>query len=101
MIDRFFDAIADALGTNGCITLFAMIAFFPLIFQLPRTPLEWQGWLSQTALQLILLAVLQKGTKLEGKRNYNLMLDIHSDLMAELAILKRVAEAEGVNDGSE
>jgi hypothetical protein len=55
---------------------------------MPRTILEWQQWLSGTAIQLIALAVLQKGTRQEGAKNLQLLLDTHDATMAEMLELK-------------
>ena len=39
-IDKFFDSLADGLGTNTVIFLFILIAIAPLWYQLPQTPME-------------------------------------------------------------
>ena len=108
MIDRFFIKISDALGTNTAIVCFALIAVVPLYFQVPHTVIEWQNWLSQTCIQLIALAVLQKGTRVESDRQAALILETHDaavsmrqeensraaerheESMAESALLKRL-----------
>lgn len=82
-IDRAFERLADALGTNCAIICFAVIAIVPLFFQLPRTVIEWQNWLSQTCIQLIALAVLQKGTRTEGRRQQRLIKETHDIMVAE------------------
>ena len=90
MIDRFFEKVADSLGTNTCTVLFALIAFVPLAYQIPKTVLEWQNWLSQTAIQLIALSILQKGTRVEGNRNYKLLSETHDIVMSELTEIKKL-----------
>lgn len=87
-IDRCFVALSDFLGSNTAISIFFVIAFVPLMVQLPRSVLEWQIWLSQTAIQLIALGIIQKGTHLEGQRNYKILKETHYSVMAELRILK-------------
>lgn len=88
VIDDFFLWMADALGTDGCIMLFCLIAFVPFFHQLPKSILEWQQWLSQTAIQLIALAVLAKVSKIEGARNFSLLKDTHDVVMEELTQIK-------------
>ena len=90
MIDRFFEKIADGLGTNWAIIVFALIAFVPLYFQLPKTIIEWQMWLSQTCIQLVALAVLQKGTRIEGGRSAKLLQEAHDAVMAEFDDIKDI-----------
>ena len=82
MVDRFFIKMADALGTNTAIVCFALIAIVPLYFQAPHSVIEWQNWLSQTCIQLIALAVLQKGTRVEGDRQATLILETHDAAVA-------------------
>jgi hypothetical protein len=82
MIDRIFIKISDALGTNAAIVCFALIAFVPLYFQQPHTIMEWTSWLSQTCIQLIALAVLQKGTRIEGEKQARLILETHDAAVA-------------------
>lgn len=89
-IDRFFIGLADALGTNTTIAMFAVIAFVPLCYQLPKTVIEWQNWLSQTCIQLIALAILQKGTKIEGARTYKILAETHDTVMTELNLIKKL-----------
>ncbi len=117
MIDRFFIRVSDALGTNTAIVCFAMIAIIPLYFQLPHSIIEWQNWLSQTCIQLIALAVLQKGTRLESSRQAALILETHdaaiamrqeendraverhNEMMEETAILKHLCAGCKYNAG--
>lgn len=115
MIDRMFEKIADALGTNTAIVVFTAIAVVPLFFQLPHTVIEWQNWLSQTCIQLIALAVLQKGTKVEGARQSTIIRethdatlselseikDMHRDQHAEMQLLKQLCAGCAYNEGSE
>jgi hypothetical protein len=82
MIDRIFIKISDALGTNSAIVLFVLIATVPLCFQLPATVGEWQNWLSQTFIQLVCLAILQKGTRVESDRQAALILETHDAAVA-------------------
>ena len=88
MIDRAMTLIADSLGTDACIIIFVLIAVVPLWYQLPQTILEWQEWLSQTAIQLIALAVLAKVSKVEGKRQNKLIKETHDIVLEELKALK-------------
>jgi len=90
MIDKVFEKIADGLGTNCTIVIFALIAFAPLFFQLPKTVIEWQMWLSQTCIQLVALAVLQKGTRIEGQRNNRLLQETHDNVMKEFKVIKKL-----------
>jgi len=119
MINRFFEKITDALGTNEVIIAFAAIAVIPLYFQLPHTVLEWQNWLSQTCIQLIALAILQKGTRVEGERQSRLIKETHdaaismrqeenqrsaerhNESMEEVAMIKKLCANCAFNDGSE
>ena len=93
MIDRFFRKLSDALGTNTVIVLFILIAVVPLYFQLPHTVIEWQTWISQTFIQLTALAILQKGTKVEGERQARLILETH-DAAVEMRKEENIRAAE-------
>ena len=88
MIDRVCEKLADALGTNFAIVIFSIIAVAPLAVQVPRSILEWQQWLSQTCIQLVALAILQKGTRLEGKRAQALLQETHDTVMGEMQEIK-------------
>lgn len=88
MMDRFCTWLADSLGTNTAIAAFVLIAFVPLWFQLPKTVIEWQSWLSQTCIQLVALAVLQKGTRLQGDRSDRMLKETHDAVMQEMGELK-------------
>lgn len=88
MIDRFFCWLADALGSNAAIVMFTLIAFVPLAYHLPNGVLEWQGWLSQVCIQLISLAVIQKGGNTSERRVIGLLQETHDTVMQEMAELK-------------
>ena len=101
MIDRYFEWVSDALGTKTCAALFVLVAFVPLTYGLPKTVLEWQLWLSNTFLQLVLLAVIQKGGKVTEKRIIELLQETHDissaereDIRQELEILRGLALAK-------
>ena len=90
MIDRFFEKIADLLGTNWAILCFALIAFVPLYFQVPRSIIEWQTWISQTCIQLVALAILQRGTQIEGAKSLQLLQETHDKELEEFNVLKDI-----------
>ena len=91
-IDKICISISDLLGTNFCIFIFILIAFVPLYYQTPTTISAWQNWLSQTCIQLVALAVLQKGTKIEGNRTYNMQKETHDTVMNEFSEIKEMHE---------
>ena len=97
MIDHLFEQLADALGTNAAIIIFTLIAFVPLAYQMPTTVIAWQAWLSQTAIQLIALAVLQKGQRLAEHRTRKMLKETHDTVMQEMQILKTSATGGGAN----
>ena len=90
MIDKFFNKITEALGTNTAIIAFLLIAFAPLAFQLPDNILNWQAWLSQSCIQLVALAVLQKGTRMEGQKTSALLQETHDIVICELKEIKAI-----------
>jgi hypothetical protein len=99
MIDKLIEKLADALGTNWAIFVFASIAFVPLYFQLPRTIIEWQNWVSQTCIQLVALAILQRGTQIEGTRTNQLLQETHDKELEEFGILKDIlAEVKDIHN---
>jgi len=97
MMDRLCIWMADMLGTNTAIAVFVLIAFVPLAYHLPQTVLEWQTWLSQVCIQLIALAVIQKGQKVTEGRVLGLLQETHDTVMKEMAILKKSATGEDAN----
>ncbi len=103
MIDKAMTLIADSLGTDACIIIFVLIAVVPLWYQLPQTILEWQQWLSQTAIQLIALAILAKVSKIEGGKQAKLIRETHDIVIRELKLLKELCKEttnEPENSGS-
>ena len=85
--DAILNWIANSMGTNLCIVLFTLIAVVPLYYQLPDNILSWQQWLSQTAIQLIALAILAKVSKIEGGKQGRLIQDTHDIVMKEIKLL--------------
>ena len=93
-IDSLFCWLADALGSNGSIILFTLIAFVPLAYHLPTGVLEWQAWLSQVCIQLIALAVIQKGGKTSETRIMGYLQESHDAHMVELAEIRGLRALE-------
>jgi hypothetical protein len=94
MIDAFFDAIDDALGTNTAVVAFALIAFVPMAYHVPQNVMEWQTWLSNTCIQLIALAIIQRGGKGSERRILAYLAESHDAHMAELSKLNKIEAAE-------
>ena len=92
--DKFFTWIADNLGTDTVIVLFTLIAIVPLFYQTPRNILEWQQWISQTAIQLIALAILAKVSKIEGGKQSKLIQETHDMTMNEIGVMKETHNTE-------
>lgn len=92
MMDKALTWIADKMGTNVCIVLFTLIAVVPLYYQLPDNILTWQQWLSQTAIQLIALAILAKVSKIEGGKQAKLIRETHDIVIRELKLLKELCK---------
>ena len=101
-MDKFMNALANLLCAKKTFIVFSIIAFLPLIYRLPSTVLDWQQWISQTAIQLIALNVLgynsNKGTKelMEYiKEMYSMELKEKEDLQEIETILEQRSESDG------
>lgn len=88
MIDKLCTKMADALGSNAAVILFILIATVPLFYQVPRDVIGWQVWLSNTAIQLIALAVLAKVSKVESGRTTEILISINRSQSEDLKELK-------------
>jgi uncharacterized membrane protein len=74
-VDRLAVGITSAIGTMGCVLVFAVLTLISLPAVLADgNVITIVGWLAQTFLQLVLLPLLMVGQNLQGR---------HSELRAE------------------
>lgn len=90
--DNFIFKVADALAYKSTVLIFTIIAVVPLFFQMPHDILGWQQWLSQSAIQLISLAILAIVSKNEGSKTAKILKETHDTVMQELQIMKEDAQ---------
>lgn len=83
-IERFATWVTDKVGTMQCAGLFACLALisFPEAVT-SGSVLVMVGWGTQTFLQLVLLSILQLGTKRSGERIERVITETHDLAMAE------------------
>ena len=105
-IDRFNDKLANSItqivGTMWCAYVFCLIALISLPSTIEcvaqtKNPLPLVSWIAQTFLQLVLLAVIQKGQNIGSEK-----LDRTIEKIEEnTELTKRICEAIEKNEEKE
>lgn len=84
------DRMAGALSTMLMFYGITVLVLSILLFQAPRTPLEWVQYVVQTLFQGVALPVLAFVSKNTGQRQEKLLQETHDAVMAEMKEIKEV-----------
>ena len=91
-MDAMMDRIANILCSKPTFIVFCIIAFLPLCYKLPNSILDWQQWVSQTAIQLIALNVLGYNSNKGNRELMNYIEKMYSMEKGEVQIMNDIEE---------
>ena len=97
--DWLANKLADYLATMAMFYGVTILTLSILLFQAPRTPLEWVQYVVQTFFQGVALPVLAFVAKISGERQEKLLQETHDTVMNEMKEIKeliaKVSHIEG------
>ena len=76
--------LADYLATMAMFYGVTILTLSILLFQTPRSPLEWVQYIIQTFFQGVALPVLAFVAKISGERQEKLLQETHDTVMNEM-----------------
>lgn len=85
--------LSDYLATMVCFYIVLALVLSILFLQLPRTPLEWIGFVIQTLFQGVALPVLAFVAKISGEKQERLLTETHDAVIEELTYIKEVLKS--------
>lgn len=85
---KLANKLADMLSTMAMFYLITFLVFSILIFQMPKTPLEWIAFIVQTFFQGVALPVLAFVSKVESEKTNKIITDIYDRTLDQLQEIK-------------